>query len=79
MGRTGTLWNYEQHKVIPDMMTLAKPIGGGLPLGVVVCSEKFASAISPGDHGTTFGGNPVACALGCELLKIISEKQFLKV
>ena len=55
MGRTGTLWNYEQHKVIPDMMTLAKPIGGGLPLGVVVCSEKFASAISPGDHGTTFG------------------------
>jgi predicted acetylornithine/succinylornithine family transaminase len=78
LGRTGTLWNYEQHKVIPDMMTLAKPIGGGLPLGVVVCSEKFASAISPGDHGTTFGGNPVACALGCELLKIISSKPFLK-
>ncbi|HON11499.1 MAG TPA: aminotransferase class III-fold pyridoxal phosphate-dependent enzyme, partial [Chitinispirillaceae bacterium] len=44
----------------------------------VVCSEKFASAISPGDHGTTFGGNPVACALGCELLKIISSKPFLK-
>ncbi len=78
MGRTGTLWNYQQHKVVPDIMTLAKPIGGGLPLGVVICSEKFSSALSPGDHGTTFGGNPVACALGYEVLKIVSAKPFLK-
>jgi acetylornithine/N-succinyldiaminopimelate aminotransferase len=78
MGRTGTLWNYEQHKVEPDIMALAKPLGGGLPLGAVICREKVAMAISPGNHGTTFGGNPVACALGCEVLKIISKKPFLK-
>jgi acetylornithine/N-succinyldiaminopimelate aminotransferase len=78
VGRTGTLWNYEQHGVIPDIMAVAKPIGGGLPLGAVVCNEKTAAAISPGNHGTTFGGNPVACALGCEILKIVSKKQFLK-
>jgi predicted acetylornithine/succinylornithine family transaminase len=78
MGRTGTLWAYEQYKVIPDMMTLAKPVGGGLPLGVVVCKEDIALALSPGDHGTTFGGNPVACALGATVLDIISKKPFLK-
>ncbi len=77
MGRTGTLWNYEQHKVVPDLMAVAKPLGGGLPLGALVCSEKIALAISPGNHGTTFGGNPVACALGCEVLNIVSKKAFL--
>ena len=69
MGRAGTLWAYEQYKVIPDMMTLAKPVGGGLPLGVVICKEDIALALSPGDHGTTFGGNPVSCALGSTVLK----------
>ena len=78
MGRTGTLWAYEQYKVIPDMMTLAKPVGGGIPLGVVICKEDIALALSPGDHGTTFGGNPVACALGSTVLEIISQKPFLK-
>jgi predicted acetylornithine/succinylornithine family transaminase len=78
MGRTGTLWNYEQHGVVPDIMAIAKPLGGGLPLGGVVCCDKVAMAITPGNHGTTFGGNPVACALGCEVLKIVSKKPFLK-
>ena len=78
MGRTGTLWHYEQHGIIPDIMTLAKPVGGGLPLGAVICNEKIASAMSYGDHGTTFGGNPVACALGIALLKTIVKKSFLK-
>jgi predicted acetylornithine/succinylornithine family transaminase len=78
MGRTGTLWNYEQHGVIPDLMAIAKPLGGGLPLGGLICCDKVAMAISPGNHGTTFGGNPVACALGCEVLKIVSKKPFLK-
>ena len=59
-------------------MTSAKPLGGGLPLGAVVCTEKIAMAISPGNHGSTFGGNPVACALGCEVMKIVSNKAFLK-
>jgi len=78
IGRTGTMFNYEQHGVTPDMMTLAKPLGGGLPLGALVCKEMFASAIKPGDHGTTFGGNPLACALGCVVLKKISAKGFLE-
>jgi predicted acetylornithine/succinylornithine family transaminase len=79
LGRTGTLWNYQQHKIEPDLMAVAKPLGGGLPLGAVICKEEFvAKTISPGDHGTTFGGNPLACALGCEVVRIISDKKFLK-
>ena len=78
MGRTGVLWAYQQYKVIPDIMTLAKPVGGGLPLGVVVCKESVAEVLSPGDHGTTFGGNPLACALGTTVLETVSEKGFLK-
>jgi acetylornithine/N-succinyldiaminopimelate aminotransferase len=77
MGRTGTLWHYEQLGVVPDMMTIAKPIGGGLPLGGVVVREDIAACIKPGDHGTTFGGNPLACALGIEMLKIVTKKAFL--
>lgn len=78
MGRTGTLWAYEQYGIVPDIMTLAKPVGGGLPLGVVVCKEEIAMALSPGDHGTTFGGNPLSCALGVKVLDIVSKKAFLK-
>jgi predicted acetylornithine/succinylornithine family transaminase len=77
IGRTGTLWSYEKYGIIPDMMTLAKPIGGGLPLGALVCKEMFASAIQPGDHGTTFGGNPLSCALGCVIMETVSDKKFL--
>ena len=78
MGRTGTLWNYEQHKIKPDIMTLAKPVGGGLPLGVVLCKDAAVAPLSVGDHGTTFGGNPLACVLGLEVLKVVSKKPFLK-
>jgi acetylornithine/N-succinyldiaminopimelate aminotransferase len=78
MGRTGKLWCHEHYGIIPDIMTLAKPIGGGLPLGAVICTEKIAQAIKPGDHGTTFGGNPLACALGCIMLKTIANTTFLK-
>jgi len=77
-GRTGTLWYYEQLGVIPDMMTVAKPIGGGLPLGAILCTDEIAACISPGDHGSTFGGNPVACALGAHIIDIVSDKTFLK-
>lgn len=76
-GRTGTLWCHEQYGVAPDMMTLAKPLGGGLPLGAVVCTERFAETIAPGDHGTTFGGNPLACALGTVVLETVVKKSFL--
>ena len=77
-GRCGTLWCYEQYGVVPDIMTLAKPIGGGLPLGVTLVSEAIASVIKPGDHGTTFGGNPLACALGAVVIDTVSKKAFLK-
>lgn len=78
MGRTGTLWAYEQYNVVPDMMTLAKPLGGGLPLGAVVCREEIALSLGVGDHGTTFGGNPVACALGIAVMNIVTKRRFLK-
>ena len=78
MGRTGSVWCYEQYGVTPDLMTVAKPIGGGLPLGAVVCRDGFVSVIKPGDHGTTFGGNPLACVLGCVVLKEIARKSFLR-
>jgi acetylornithine/succinyldiaminopimelate/putrescine aminotransferase len=77
VGRTGTLWHYEQHGILPDIMTVAKPIGGGLPLGAAVCTREIASAIAPGDHGTTFGGNPLACALGSVVLDTVAKKSFL--
>ena len=77
VGRTGTLWSYQQYGVVPDIMTMAKPIGGGLPLGAVACKETISRVIKPGDHGTTFGGNPLACALGCVVLGTVSKKSFL--
>jgi predicted acetylornithine/succinylornithine family transaminase len=77
MGRTGKLWCYEHYGIAPDILAAAKPLGGGLPLGAVICTDTIASAISPGNHGTTFGGNPLACALGCELLSIVSKPAFL--
>lgn len=77
MGRTGTLWNYEQSGVTPDILTLAKPLGGGLPLGATLCTDAIAQAISPGNHGTTFGGNPVACAAGLATINVINKKSFL--
>lgn len=77
MGRTGTLWNYEQYRVHPDIMTLAKPLGGGLPLGAVITTEAVALSMNPGDHGTTFGGNPVSCALGAAVLTTVADKKFL--
>ncbi|MDZ7372853.1 MAG: aspartate aminotransferase family protein [candidate division KSB1 bacterium] len=78
MGRTGTLFAYEQLGVVPDIMVLAKPLGGGLPLGAVLVKEQVASAIGVGDHGSTFGGNPVACAAGLAVLDTISEPGFLE-
>jgi acetylornithine/succinyldiaminopimelate/putrescine aminotransferase len=77
VGRTGTLWNYEQCGITPDIMTLAKPLGGGLPLGATLCTKEIAKAISIGNHGTTFGGNPVACAAGLAVMQTVSKKSFL--
>ncbi|NTV26436.1 MAG: aspartate aminotransferase family protein [Chlorobiaceae bacterium] len=70
-GRTGTFFSYEQFDIRPDVVCLAKPVGGGLPLGAVIGGEKVAEVFTPGSHGTTFGGNPVACAAGSALIEVI--------
>lgn len=77
MGRTGSLWAYEQYGVVPDILTTAKPLGGGLPLGAVLVKEEIANIMKPGDHGTTFGGNPLACAIGKVVLDKVSDKELL--
>lgn len=77
LGRTGALFPFRELGVGPDLVTLAKPLGGGLPLGAVLVSAEVASLVRPGMHGTTFGGNPVACRLGYELLSEIEERGLL--
>jgi acetylornithine/succinyldiaminopimelate/putrescine aminotransferase len=72
MGRTGTLWNYEQADIEPDIMTSAKGLGGGVPIGAVLAKEH-CSVFEPGDHGNTFGGNPLATAAGTYVLRQLLE------
>jgi acetylornithine/succinyldiaminopimelate/putrescine aminotransferase len=78
LGRCGTLWAHEPSGVKPDIMTLAKPLGGGLPIGATLCTERVASAIKPADHGTTFGGNAAVAAGALEVLRTVSHPAFLK-
>jgi len=68
MGRTGTLFAHQQEGVVPDVMTLAKALGGGIPIGAMLTTKRFASALVPGTHGSTFGGNPLACAVACAVV-----------
>ena len=77
MGRTGTLFAYEQAGVAPDVMTLAKALGGGVPIGALCTTERVAAAFTPGSHGTTFGGNPLACAAAVAALRTIAEPDLL--
>ncbi len=74
-GRTGKFFGFQHYGVSPEVVTLAKPIGGGLPLGAILANEEIASVLEPGMHGTTFGGNPVACAAGIAVLEEISGKK----
>jgi acetylornithine/N-succinyldiaminopimelate aminotransferase len=78
LGRTGTLFAHQQAGITPDILTLAKPLGGGLPLGAVLLREDLASALHPGDHGSTFGGNPVACAAALAVLDKLTAPGFLE-
>ncbi len=77
LGRTGTLWAYEHSGVTPDIMTLAKPLAGGLPAGAILTTEKVASHIHPGDHGTTFGGGTFVTSVACYVVDRISQPEFL--
>lgn len=77
IGRTGKLFAHEWAGITPDVMSSAKGIGGGFPLGAVLAKEKFAKALVPGTHGTTYGGNPLACAAGNAVLDIVLGDGFL--
>ena len=76
MGRTGKLWAYEHWGVEPDIITAAKGLGGGLPIGAMMAREEVAAAFQPGDHASTFGGNPVACAAARAVLETLLEPSF---
>jgi acetylornithine/N-succinyldiaminopimelate aminotransferase len=78
MGRTGKLFAHEWAGITPDVMSSAKGIGGGFPLGAVLAKEQFAKALVPGTHGTTYGGNPLACAAGNAVLDIMLAPGFLE-
>jgi len=77
LGRTGTLFAYEQTGTTPDLLTLAKPLGGGLPMGAVLLRNDAAGAMQPGDHATTFGGGPLVASVALEVLKTIADPDFL--
>jgi acetylornithine/N-succinyldiaminopimelate aminotransferase len=78
LGRCGTLFAYEQCGVVPDIMTLAKALGNGLPIGAMLTRETVAAAMVPGTHASTFGGNPVAAAAGVAVMNILLEEGFLQ-
>jgi acetylornithine/N-succinyldiaminopimelate aminotransferase len=77
LGRTGKWFAYQHYGVKPDVTTLAKPIAGGLPLGVMLCTEEAAQTIHPGMHGTTFGGGPLACAVAISVFDTIEKEHLL--
>lgn len=78
VGRTGKFFSYQHFAVQPDVICAAKPIGGGLPLGAIIGNERVAEVFTKGSHGTTFGGNPVACAAGLALIEEIEEKDLMR-
>ena len=77
LGRTGTLFAYEQMGIVPDMVTLAKPIAGGLPMGAILMTDTIASAVKYGDHGTTFGGGPFVASVALHVLDRLSDPALL--
>jgi len=78
ISRTGNFFSFEKSKVKPDIVPIAKGIGGGFPIGAVLMNKKVASSMTPGTHGSTFGGNPLAMAVGNTVMDIVSNKKFLK-
>ena len=77
IGRTGRLFCYENYGVKPDIMTLAKGLAGGVPIGAMLCTDEVATGMKPGDHGSTFGGNPLACAAGNVVIDKITDTDLL--
>ena len=77
LGRAGTLYAYQAYDVVPDLLTLAKPLAGGLPLGAVLVGPRVAPHLKPGQHGSTFSGGPAVCAVAVKVFDIVSEPGFL--
>ena len=77
MGRTGTWFGYENEGIVPDVITLAKGLGGGLPLGAMIAIGKAASLFEPGSHGSTFGGNPISCAAAMAAINVVENERLL--
>ena len=78
LGRTGEWFAYQHYDIQPDLVTVAKPLAGGLPLGALLASEKACGCIHPGMHGTTFGGGPLACSVALQLIQTIEKQKLLK-
>ena len=78
MGRTGKLFAFQQYRVVPDAITLAKTLGGGVPIGAIIIAEKYAGLFSPGTHASTFGGGPLVCAAALAVLEAIKKEKLLK-
>ncbi|WP_213159428.1 aspartate aminotransferase family protein [Pseudomonas carnis] len=78
IGRTGTWFAFQHEGIVPDVMTLAKGLGNGVPIGACLARAAFAELFTPGSHGSTFGGNPLACRVGCTVLEIIQEQGLLE-
>ena len=78
IGRTGTWFAFQQEGIVPDVMTLAKGLGNGIPIGACLARTSVAKLFTPGSHGSTFGGNPLACRVGCTVLDIIEEQGLLE-
>jgi acetylornithine/N-succinyldiaminopimelate aminotransferase len=77
IGRTGKMFAFENYGIVPDLATVAKALGGGFPIGAVLAGDRCSKVLVPGDHGTTFGANPVSCAVGCVVLKEVIDEVFL--
>jgi acetylornithine/succinyldiaminopimelate/putrescine aminotransferase len=77
IGRTGKLFACEHEGVTPDILTLGKGLGGGFPVAAFLCTEEVAATVQPGDHGTTYGGNPLACAAALAVLRVVEEEKLV--
>ncbi len=78
LGRTGELFAYQHYGIEPDIMTLAKPLAGGMPIGATLAKEEIASFFEPGNHASTFGGNPVVCSAALAFLKVVKEEGLIE-
>ena len=77
IGRTGKLLGYNHFGIEPDIITLAKGLGGGVPIGAFLCNEKMSQVLNPGDHGSTYGGNPLVCAAAGQVIKQVTKEGFI--